>query len=88
MTFQLPIKDNAKLTKLLENMEKDAELIQLWKCANVNAVDRSGISDHGGVTHIRIVANAALRVLRLLIRKGIKHQAWLKIIYLQMKMQN
>ncbi len=71
MIFHLPIKDNIKIAKLLKKMGKDAELIQMWKCANVNAVDRCGISDHGGV-HIRIVANAALKVLRLLIKKGIK----------------
>lgn len=71
MIFHLPVKDNVKLAKLLNKMGKDAELIQMWKCANVNAVDRCGISDHGG-THIRIVANAALKVLRLLMKKNIK----------------
>jgi metal-dependent HD superfamily phosphatase/phosphodiesterase len=41
----------------------------LWRCANVNAVDRLNMSDHGEV-HIRIVANAALRLLRLLREAG------------------
>ncbi|MEK7276671.1 MAG: HD domain-containing protein, partial [Chloroflexota bacterium] len=44
-------------------------LWQLWRCANINAVDRLGMSDHGEV-HIRIVANAALRLLRLLREAG------------------
>jgi hypothetical protein len=70
MTLQLPARHNLKLKQLVERINADAELLQLWKCANINAVDRSGISDHGEV-HIRIVANAALRVLRLLIEAGI-----------------
>jgi metal-dependent HD superfamily phosphatase/phosphodiesterase len=37
----------------------------MWRCANVNAVERLGLSDHGEV-HNRIVANASLRMLRLL----------------------
>lgn len=57
--------------QLLARIQEDAELLQLWKCANINAVDRSGISDHGEI-HIRIVSNAALRILRLLIRGGVE----------------
>lgn len=34
-------------------------------------MDRSGISDHGEV-HIRIVANAALRIIRLLAESGVE----------------
>ena len=72
-TFDLsvPSRHNAKLKGLLEAISHDAELLQLWKCANVNAVDRSGFSDHGPV-HVRIVANAALRLLRLLQAAGVK----------------
>jgi len=51
---------------LVDRINADQELFQLWKCANINAVDRSGISDHGEV-HVRIVANAALRIIRLLV---------------------
>ncbi|MCU0577901.1 MAG: HD domain-containing protein [Desulfobacterota bacterium] len=65
------MKNNAKLKRLLEKITQDAELLQLWKCANVNAVDRSGINDHGEV-HIRIVSNAALRILRLLVKGGVE----------------
>lgn len=71
MSFHIPIKNNVKLKILLEKITQDAELLQLWKCANVNAVDRSGINDHGEV-HIRIVSNAALRILRLLVKGGIE----------------
>ena len=46
-------------------MDADLELHTLWQCANINAVDRSGITDHGEV-HIKIVANIALKLIRLL----------------------
>lgn len=68
--FQVPVRDNAKLKALIERIQADAELNQLWKSANINAVDRAGISDHGEV-HIRIVANAALKILRLLVDGGV-----------------
>jgi metal-dependent HD superfamily phosphatase/phosphodiesterase len=62
--FKIPTRHNQKLQKIVERINTDEELWQLWRCANVNAMDRSGITDHGEV-HIRIVANAALRILRL-----------------------
>jgi hypothetical protein len=65
MPITLPTRHNDKLTQLMERVNQDRELHQLWKCANINAVDRSGITDHGEV-HIRIVANIALKLLRLL----------------------
>lgn len=71
MDFRVPTKGNARLDKLLENIAADRELRQLWKSANVNAVDRSLINDHGEV-HIRIVANAGLKILRLLAKGGVK----------------
>lgn len=71
MSWQVPARHNEKLRKLVERVNADAELIQLYKCANVNAVDRAGMSDHGEV-HVRIVANAALRMLRLLMDASIE----------------
>lgn len=68
--FDVPARKNVKLKALLDRIRADAELRQLWKSANINAVDRSGISDHGEV-HIRIVANAALRLYRLLVDGGV-----------------
>lgn len=70
MPITLPIRHNDKLVQIMEIVNADRELHQLWKCANINAVDRSGISDHGEV-HIRIVANIALRILRLLYDGGV-----------------
>jgi hypothetical protein len=71
MSFKVPTRKNKKLEMLLKHINEDAELLQLWKCANVNAVDRSGINDHGEV-HIRIVSNAALKILRLLVKGGVE----------------
>ena len=71
MVFEVPTRHNAKLQQLVERINADEELQQLWKCANVNAVDRIGMSDHGAV-HIRIVANAALRIERLLTEADIE----------------
>jgi metal-dependent HD superfamily phosphatase/phosphodiesterase len=71
MELNIPFRNNKKLKELVSRINGDQELWQIWKCANVNAVDRSGISDHGDV-HIRIVANAALRIIRLLVKGGVE----------------
>jgi metal-dependent HD superfamily phosphatase/phosphodiesterase len=65
MSLNVPTRHNGKLAALVAAIDADAELLQWWKCANINAVDRQGMTDHGEV-HIRIVANAALKLLRLL----------------------
>jgi metal-dependent HD superfamily phosphatase/phosphodiesterase len=70
--FHVPAKRNKKLAKLIELINKDDELQQLWRCANVNAVERSHITDHGPI-HIRVVANIALRLLRLLDDAGVEY---------------
>ncbi|MBW2557347.1 MAG: phosphohydrolase [Deltaproteobacteria bacterium] len=70
MEFKVPSRKNRKLRALVDRVNADQELFQLWKCSNINAVDRSGISDHGEV-HVRIVANAALRIIRLLVEGGV-----------------
>lgn len=71
MEFKIPVRKNVKLQSLVSRLNTDRELSQIWKCANVNAVERSGISDHGEI-HIRIVANAALRIVRLLVEGGVE----------------
>jgi metal-dependent HD superfamily phosphatase/phosphodiesterase len=68
-SFTVPARHNPRLQALVERINADEELWQMWRCANVNAMDRAGISDHGEV-HIRIVANAALKLLRLLREAG------------------
>lgn len=63
--MRVPARHNQHLATLVERLNHDLEVQQLWKCANVTASDRVGITDHGPV-HIRIVVNIALRLLRLL----------------------
>lgn len=70
LPLNLPTRHNEKLRQLVARVDGDVELHTLWHCANVNAVDRAGITDHGGV-HIKIVANIALRLVRLLIEAGV-----------------
>lgn len=67
--FSVPARHNPRLQTLVERINADEELRQLWRCANINAVERLGLSDHGE-THVRIVANAGLRLLRLLMDAG------------------
>ena len=71
MPLNVPSRHNEKLSQVLARINEDLELQQLWKCVNINAVDRAGISDHGEV-HIQIVANAALKMLRLLADAGVE----------------
>ncbi|MBM3269003.1 MAG: HD domain-containing protein [Candidatus Sericytochromatia bacterium] len=70
MPINIPVKQNEKLEALLERVQRDEELNQLWRCANVNAVNRLHMSDHGYV-HVKIVANLSLKLLRLLVDAGI-----------------
>ena len=71
MPLNVPTRHNDKLRALVAAIDADEELAQWWKCANVNVVDRQGMTDHGEV-HIRIVTNAALKLLRLLAEAGIQ----------------
>lgn len=70
-SIRIPSRHNRKLASLVERMNADLELQQLWKCANVTAVERLGMTDHGPV-HIRIVMNIALRLLRLLVEANVE----------------
>lgn len=69
--IRVPARHNEKLQRLLTEINADESLHQLWRSANVNAVDRAGMSDHGPV-HIQIVCNTSLKLLRLLIQGGIE----------------
>jgi hypothetical protein len=70
LTLNLPARHNDKLRQLVSHIDADVELHTLWDCANVNAVERAGITDHGPV-HIKIVANIALKLVRLLLDAGV-----------------
>lgn len=70
IVFSLPARHNPKLQDLVTRIDGDEELRQMWRCVNMNAMDRAGYSDHGEV-HIKIVANIALRLARLLMAAGV-----------------
>jgi metal-dependent HD superfamily phosphatase/phosphodiesterase len=69
--IRLPVRHNPRLLELINRVNADSELYALWEVANVNAVRRQGMSDHGPV-HVQIVANIALKLLRLLLEHGVK----------------
>ena len=69
--FNIPYKNNIKLKKIIEKIKKNKKLHTYWKCSNIMAIDRMGYTDHGP-THIKIVANLALKLLRILIEEKIE----------------
>ena len=52
----------------MEKVKDDKKLKTFWRCANVMAIERMGYTDHGP-THVKIVANLALKLLRILVEK-------------------
>jgi metal-dependent HD superfamily phosphatase/phosphodiesterase len=64
--FNLPSRGNVKLERVMENVKADVKLHAFWKCSNVMAIDRMGYTDHGP-THVKIVANLSLKLLRILV---------------------
>jgi metal-dependent HD superfamily phosphatase/phosphodiesterase len=69
--FGVPYNGNKKLSKLVSNINKNKTLLTLLKMSNINAIDRLGYNDHGP-THVRIVANHGLKMLRILIKRGVQ----------------
>jgi metal-dependent HD superfamily phosphatase/phosphodiesterase len=65
-----PTRGNRKLERLLEAVNADDQVKAWWQVSSVNATRRLGMSDHSWV-HIQIVLNIALRLARLLFRRGI-----------------
>jgi len=68
--FNIPFRDNQKLKHVIDEVKKDVKLQTLWRCANVMAIDRMGYTDHGP-THVKIVSNIALKILRILVDKKV-----------------
>jgi metal-dependent HD superfamily phosphatase/phosphodiesterase len=64
--IKLPTRHSPGLEKIVARVNERDDLYALWTAANVIAVDRLQMSDHGPV-HMQIVANSALRILRLLV---------------------
>ena len=69
--IRIPARHNLKLKEIMDRVNADDELYTLWQVINNNAVKRLGMSDHGPV-HVQIVANIALKFLRLLADRGIQ----------------
>src|SRR5438270_5544332 len=69
MRMDAPTRGNRRLEKLFAAANADDQLKAWWHVEQVNA-DRLRMSDHSWV-HIRIVVNIALRLLRLLVRRGV-----------------
>src|SRR4030088_697449 len=65
-----PTRGNRRLERLLEAANADEQLKAWWHVSAVNATRRLGMSDHSWV-HIQIVVNIALRLSRLLFRRGV-----------------
>jgi len=69
--MNVPHRHNPKLRRIMELVNGDDDLYALWTAANVNAVERLGMTDHGPV-HVKIVMNIAVRMLRLLAEAGVE----------------
>ena len=69
--MSVPERHNEKLRALMAAVNADDELYALWVAANVNAIERLGMTDHGPV-HVKIVMNIATKLLRLLVDGGVE----------------
>jgi metal-dependent HD superfamily phosphatase/phosphodiesterase len=65
-----PTRGNRKLERLLEAVNADDQVKAWWHVSAVNATRRLQMSDHSWV-HIQVVLNIALRLGRLLFRRGV-----------------
>lgn len=70
-SLKIKYKQNKKLEQVTNFIENDEEIQTLWRCCNVMAIDRQNLSDHGP-THMRLVANRALKIFRILNKNGIE----------------
>ena len=70
MRINAPTRGNQKLKQLLAAVNEDERVKAWWHVADVNATRRLGMSDHSWV-HIQIVTNIALRLARLLFKRGV-----------------
>jgi metal-dependent HD superfamily phosphatase/phosphodiesterase len=64
-----PTRGNRKLERLFDAVNADMQVKAWWHVAGVNA-HRLAMSDHSWV-HIQVVTNIALRLARLLFRRGV-----------------
>lgn len=69
--LHLPMRHNPKLQEVVVRLNANREVQALWRVCNVTAVNRLHMSDHGPV-HVQIIANIALKLLRLLVESGVQ----------------
>ncbi len=69
--IKVPVRENERLARILERVNTDDELYALWTAANVTAINRLGMTDHGPV-HVKIVTNIAVLLYRLLTKAGVE----------------
>jgi uncharacterized protein len=68
--IQAPTRGNRRLERLLAAVNSDDQVKAWWRMQGLNA-ERLHMSDHSWV-HIQIVVNIALRLSRLLFRRGVE----------------
>jgi len=68
--IRVPTRGNRRLERFLAAVNDDEQLKAWWHVSAVNATRRLGMSDHSWI-HIQIVLNVALRLARLLFRRGV-----------------
>ena len=68
--MNVPDRHNPQLHDFIERVNADDDLYATWLAANVNAIERLGMTDHGPV-HVKIVMNIGIRILRLLLDGGV-----------------
>ncbi|MCW3999334.1 MAG: HD domain-containing protein [Candidatus Bathyarchaeota archaeon] len=66
--FNIPYRSNLKLKAVMDKVKDNRKLQTYWRCSNVMAIERMGYTDHGP-THVKIVANLSLMLLRILVEK-------------------
>lgn len=71
MKLNVPYAGNEKLKEVCKKVADSDRLQGFWKVANINAIDRMSINDHGPI-HSKIVANSGLKILRILTDFGIE----------------
>lgn len=69
--MNVPDRHSPKLREFMGRVNGDDELYALWLGANVNAIERLGMTDHGPV-HVKIVMNIGIKLLRLLMEGGVE----------------
>lgn len=69
--MNVPDRHNPTLHAFMARVNVDDDLYGLWLAANVNAIERLGMTDHGPV-HVKIVMNIATKLFRLLMDGGVE----------------